>query len=156
MRVKGEIKYSVVRYDNMNGSWTKVSNDIYKLTNGNSFKIYCFLCSLYDKTRGYSFPSLNYIAKETNISRPTVVKCIKELEEDGLIKVLKFENKTSKYTNNIYKIFVPNIIYNEVEEKLRQQEEEERRKIDEEIDKEIKDKIHSKEIEYEINEHENK
>lgn len=107
MRTKGEMKYNVVEYDNMNNNFTLISNDIYKLTNGNSFKIYCFLCSSNDKTRGYSFSSLSYIAKETNISKQTVIKCIKELEEDGLIKVLKFENKTSKCTNNIYKIFVP-------------------------------------------------
>lgn len=102
MRTKGEMKYNVVEYEDMNNNFTLISNDIYELTNGNEFKIYCFLCSNYDE-KDYATPSLSYIAKETNISRATVVKCIKELEKKGLVGIGRINN----YSNNIYKIFVP-------------------------------------------------
>ena len=56
MRRCGEIKYSLRRYDYLEGNFTQISNDVFKLTNGNEFKIYCYLCSNYNRELGYSFP----------------------------------------------------------------------------------------------------
>lgn len=139
MRRTGCIKYSLRRYDRLDGNFTQISNDVFKLTNGNEFKIYCYLCSNYNKELGYAFPSLNVIAKNTNISVPTVTKCIKSLEEMGLIKISKFECKSNKYTNNIYKIFIPIIVQDEIEDK----EEKEIRNILDSIVKEVEGKIYT-------------
>ena len=119
MNKTGSIKYSLRRYDYLEGNFTQISNDVFKLTNGNEFKVYSYLCSNYNRELGYSFPSLNTISKNANMSVPTVTKCIKKLEKLKLIKISKFENKTNKYVNNIYKIFIPIIVKDETEDKER-------------------------------------
>lgn len=144
MRRCGEIKYSLRRYDYLEGNFTQISNDVFKLTNGNEFKIYCYLCSNYNRELGYSFPSLNTISKNTNMSVPTVTKCIKSLEKLGLIKICKFENKMSKYINNIYKIFIPIIVKNDIED----QEQDEIRKLLETVVNDVEGKIYTLKIEY--------
>lgn len=88
-------------------SFTKIPNDVFKLTNGNEFKVYSYLYYSYNKALGCSSPSMRTIAKNTNMSKNTVQRCIKGLEESGLIKIGKFENKTNKYTSNVYKVFIP-------------------------------------------------
>ena len=87
MKKSGDILYSLRRYENMDGNFTQISNDVFKLTNGYEFKVYCYLCFNYNRELGYSFPSLTTIAKDTNMSVKTVTRCIKKLEELGLIKV---------------------------------------------------------------------
>ena len=144
MKRCGEIKYSLRRYDYLEGNFTQISNDVFKLTNGNEFKIYCYLCSNYNRELGYSFPSLNTISKNTNMSAPTVTKCIKSLEKLGLIKICKFENKMSKYINNIYKIFIPIIVKNDIED----QEQDEIRKLLETVVNDVEGKIYTLKIEY--------
>ena len=144
MRRCGEIKYSLRRYEYLEGNFTQISNDVFKLTNGNEFKIYCYLCSNYNRELGYSFPSLNTISKNTNMSVPTVTKCIKSLEKLGLIKICKFENKMSKYINNIYKIFIPIIVKNDIED----QEQDEIRKLLETVVNDVEGKIYTLKIEY--------
>lgn len=121
MRKIGCIKYSLRRYDSLDGNFTQISNDVFRLTNGNEFKIYCYLCSNYNKELRYAFPSLNVISRNVNMSIPTVTKCIKRLEELGLIKISKFECKSSKYANNIYKIFIPIIVQDEIEDRERKE-----------------------------------
>ena len=116
MKKSGDILYSLRRYENMDGNFTQISNDVFKLTNGYEFKVYCYLCLNYNRELGYSFPSLSTIAKNTNMSVKTVTRCIKKLEELGLIKVCKFESQNTKYVNNIYKIFIPIIVKNEIED----------------------------------------
>ena len=139
MKKYGEIKYSLRRYDYLEGNFTQISNDVFKLTTTSEFKVYCYLCCNYNRELGYSFSSLNTIAKNTNISVKTVQRCIKQLEKLGLIKIGKFENKISKYVNNIYKVFVPIIVKNEIEEK----EEEELRAMLEQINKDTEGKIYT-------------
>lgn len=135
------ITYLLKKYETLGGNYTQVSNDIYKITNSNEFKIYSYLCMRYNKDYHYSFPSIRTISKDCNISTPTVNKCIKHLEEIGLIKIIKFEEKTTQYTNNVYLIYYPIIVKNELEEK---EEELEKQKINEaikEADKDILNKI---------------
>ena len=108
MKRVGCIKYSLRRYDRLDGNFTQISNDIFKLTNGNEFKVYCYLCSNYNR-------------------------------ELGLIKISKFECKLSKYTNNIYKIFIPIIVQDEMED----QEEKEIREVLDSIVKETEGKIYT-------------
>lgn len=146
------ITYSLKRYDNLEGNFTKISNDVYKMTNGNEFKIYSYLCSNYNRELGYAFPSLNVIADNTNMSLKTVQRAIKKLEEIGLIKIHKFEEKNSKYANNIYRVYYPIIIKNALEEEKRRKREEELYQAFREMDESVIDKIHTLKIETEIDE----
>ena len=148
MKKAGEIKYSLRRYENLEGNFTQISNDVFKLTNGNEFKIYSYLCSNYNRELGYSFPSLNTISKSTNMSVPTVTKCIKNLEKLGLIRISKFESKTNKYVNNIYKIFIPIIVKDDLEDMERN----EMRQALDAIVKDVEGKIYT--FEYEVKDQE--
>ena len=120
MKKYKNILYSLKRYDYLEDNFTQISNDVFKLTTGNEFKIYCYLCKNYNKNYGYSYPSLSTIAFDTNMSVPTVQKCIKKLEELKLIQVFKFEDKNSKYVNNIYKVYYPIIVKKKLKKHLRQ------------------------------------
>ena len=44
MRKYGNIVYSLRNYSRLEGNWTKISNDVYQLTNNSEFKVYCYLC----------------------------------------------------------------------------------------------------------------
>ena len=127
-----DITYSLRRYDNLEGNYTQISNDIYKLTNSSEFKVYSYLCMRYNKNTQYAFPSIRTIAIDCNMSTKTVQKCITRLEEIKLIKIIKFTEKTTAHTNNMYRIYYPIIIRNSLEE-------EERRKLQEELDELIRE-----------------
>lgn len=127
-----DIVYSLRRYENLEGNYTQISNDAYKLTNGNEFKIYSYLCMRYNKEYEYAFPSIRTIALDCNMSTKTVQKCISRLEEIKLIKILKFTEKTNQYANNIYRVYYPIIIKNSIEDA-------ERKRMQEELDKLIKE-----------------
>ena len=47
MKKSGDILYSLRRYDYLEGNFTQISNDVFKLTNGNEFKIYYYLIIFY-------------------------------------------------------------------------------------------------------------
>jgi predicted transcriptional regulator len=142
MKKHKDILYSLRRYDNLDGNFTQFSNDIFKMTTGNEFKVYCYLCSVYNRGMGYSYPSLSTIANHTNMSISTVQRSISSLEKLGLIKVFKFDNQTSQHINNIYRVYYPIIIKDEIEEGRRRKEREEIEKALEELDNNTEGKIH--------------
>ena len=108
MRKFNDITYSLKRYDNLEGNYTQISNDVYKITDGSEFKIYSYLCSNYNNSSEYISISLRNIAEGTEIGLPTVKRCINKLEEIGLIEI----SKSNKNSNNLYKINIP-IVDNE-------------------------------------------
>lgn len=59
--------------------------------------VYLFLRSHEDYDTHSTFVSLDTIAKETGISKPTVIKCIKNLILDNYITVEKRNNKSNIY-----------------------------------------------------------
>lgn len=142
MKKYKNILYSLKRYDYLEDNFTQISNDVFKLTTGNEFKVYCYLCKNYNKNYGYSYPSLSTIAFDTNMSVPTVQKCIKKLEELKLIQVFKFEDKNSKYVNNIYKVYYPIIVKNEIEDERKKKQQEEIEKAFKTMDENVEGKVH--------------
>lgn len=142
MKKYKNILYSLKRYDYLEDNFTQISNDVFKLTTGNEFKVYCYLCKNYNKNYGYSYPSLSTIAFDTNMSVPTVQKCIKKLEELKLIQVFKFEDKNSKYVNNIYKVYYPIIVKNEIEDERKKKQQEEIEKVFKTMDENVEGKVH--------------
>ena len=122
MRKYGNIVYSLRNYSRLEGNWTKISNDVYQLTNNSEFKVYCYLCKMYNRDCQYAFPTIEQIARDCNIGIATAKRSIEELKDLKLIEILRFENKTSKYANNSYRIFYPILdldsITDEIEERL--------------------------------------
>lgn len=140
MKRVGCIKYSLRRYDRLDGNFTQISNDIFKLTNGNEFKVYCYLCSNYNRELGYAFPSLNTISKNINMSIPTVTKCIKNLEELGLIKIGKLIDPSNNFICNFYEIYSPILTPKKLESEIFKEELE---KWDKQIEEEIGNKLYN-------------
>ena len=133
MRKFNNITYELKKYPNLEGNFTQISNDVYKITTSNEFKVYCYLCMRYNSNLKYAFPSIRTMSDDCNISIPTVNKSLKQLEDKGLIKKLKYEEKTTQYANNIYIIYYPVISKNSLEEDREKELEEMIKKADEEI-----------------------
>lgn len=105
---KTGIRYNLKQYCNLKSSFTQIPNDCMKIIEkATTYKVYCYLCYRYNNDNKYAFPSLTTMSKDTMLSRQTVVNAIKELEELGLVKVLKFEKQENKWVNNCYIIFYP-------------------------------------------------
>ena len=89
------------------GGWTMVLNDMIRIIkNPYDFKVYVYLCSLWNKDSYKAFPSISQIVTECSISESAVKKSIKALKELGAIKVSKNKEKaTSQWLHNSYEIF---------------------------------------------------
>ena len=106
------INYKLNRYKGeLKNNFTEVPNDIYGITDGASFKIYCYLCKIYNKEEQYSTPTIKQISNDCNIGISTIKRALKKLEEAGLIKILKSKNNT-------YNVYFPIIIKDEEENKV--------------------------------------
>ena len=99
-----EKKYKIVSYRKKTDGWTKIYNSSFEYIESlPAFKVYCYLCYRYNEYHNYSFPSMNTIAKDCKISKTTVQKAIKYLEEKKLIKRFKIK-EGNDYYNNCYRI----------------------------------------------------
>lgn len=63
--------------------------------------VYGLLIS-YAGAKDVCYPSLNTISEDLNISKPTVIKAIKELQEVDLVLVTKTKKTNKDFDNNIY------------------------------------------------------
>lgn len=116
---KNGIKYNVRKYINMKGNFTQIPNDVFLvIDNLASFKVYCYLCKMYNRECQYAFPTMEQIARDCNIGVATAKRSIKELRDLKLIEILKFENKTSRYANNSYRIFYPILDLDSITEEI--------------------------------------
>lgn len=68
--------------------------------------VYTTIKSHMNKLTKSCFPSLSTIAKESGISRPTVIKSIESLKKSGYISV-KIDGRKNVYTFSSYKNFEP-------------------------------------------------
>lgn len=140
---KTGIRYNLKQYCNLKSNFTQIPNDAMKIIEkATTYRIYCYLCCRYNNDNKYAFPSLSTIAKETKLSKQTVVNAIKELEDLGLVKTLKFEKQTTTWVNNCYIIFYPIIQEEEKIVDLPQFTEEQLKEI-----RDIENKIYYFEIE---------
>lgn len=111
---KKQIEITIKRrgYRGLDKEFTQVANSMIKyIKNGSHFKVYVYLCSLYNKKYDYAFPSLTTIAEDCGMSLNTVKSAIKWLCEKEYIRKGKYENNGGHH-NNIY------YIYYIVEEKI--------------------------------------
>lgn len=99
-----EKKYKIVSYRKKSDGWTKIYNSSFEyIESPTAFKVYCYLCYRYNEFHNYSFPSMNTIARDCKMSKTTVQKAIKNLEEKKLIKRFKIR-EGNDYSNNCYRI----------------------------------------------------
>lgn len=59
--------------------------------------IYAYLKKHYNHITKESFPSLDTLVKESGISKPTVIKCLDRLQQQGYINIIK-KGKYNRYT----------------------------------------------------------
>lgn len=88
-------------------------NDDADMVFGSNLSAYAMLVRLYlarcANKDGWAWPSLNTIAKDCNISRPTAIKAIQELETKGWIskKLRRFEE--GNFASSVYQLLIPTI-----------------------------------------------
>lgn len=89
------------------GGWTMILNDMIRIIKDTyDFKIYVYLCSLWNRDSYKAFPSIEQIANECSISDKRVRNSINSLKELGAIKVSRNREKaTSQWIHNSYEIF---------------------------------------------------
>ena len=143
---KKEIKRKIKRmsYKALDGNFTQIANTMFKyIPNGNNFKIYCYLCYRCNRDFDYSFPSIQTIVKDTGLSKSTVTRGIKWLEEQRFIK--KYKKEGSEWMNNCY--FIKYVV-----EELEEVESDEEIIIEEWEDDDDWEIVEISEVEYNNNE----
>ena len=78
--------------------YTKVDNNLLRNENLKAnTKILLLVIISYESKEGYSYPSHSRLIKETGLSKSTLIKCLKELEELGYITSEKTTGNNNKY-----------------------------------------------------------
>ena len=81
--------------------YTKINNDLLRNENLKAnTKILLLVIMSYESKEGFSYPSHSRLIKETGLSKPTLIKCLKELEELGYIISEKSTGSNNKYFIN--------------------------------------------------------
>lgn len=103
-KVEITINKKLRSYKGLDKEFTQVANSMIKyIKNGNHFKVYVYLCSLYNKNFDYAFPSLTKIAEDCSMSLNTVKNAIKFLCDKDYIKKGKYQNNGG-HNSNVYYI----------------------------------------------------
>ena len=86
--------------------YTKIDNNLLRNENLKAnTKILLLVIISYESKEGYSYPSHSRLIKETGLSKSTLIKCLKELEDLGYIISEKNTGSNNKYfINNSIKI----------------------------------------------------
>ena len=78
--------------------YTKINNNLLRNENLKAnTKILLLVIMSYESKEGYSYPSHSRLIKETGLSKSTLIKCLKELEELGYITSEKTAGNNNKY-----------------------------------------------------------
>ena len=78
--------------------YTKINIDLLRNENLKAnTKILLLVIMSYESKEGYSYPSHSRLIKETGLSKSTLIKCLKELEELGYIISEKSTGSNNKY-----------------------------------------------------------
>lgn len=67
-----------------------------------ALRVYCVIRKHADAKTGECFPSRKTIAAKARCSVASVDRCVKELVENGALKVRRRKNKTGDWTSNLY------------------------------------------------------
>ena len=94
-----------------NGEWSCFPYEIMKGLKPNMQVLYAWLVRHRNRHTGACYPSLKKLAKECGVSRTTVINTLKQLEKEGLIKVLKKSGSRSYYllATNFVEVYDQNV-----------------------------------------------
>ncbi len=81
----------------VNGEWSCFPFEVMKGLKPNLQIVFTWLVRHRNKHTGNCYPSVKLLSKECGISRTTVMKTLGELENKGLIKILKKKGSKSSY-----------------------------------------------------------
>ena len=90
---KGDLK----RIDVLKGEWSCFRYEVMKGLKPNMQVLYAWLVRHRNRYSGECYPSVKLLAKECGVSRTTVMKNLKQLEKERLIRVLKKSGSRSYY-----------------------------------------------------------
>ncbi len=80
-----------------------VSNKIFNFgLPANVIAVYCCLLMFADRENLSCFPSHRMICKKCNLSKNTVIKCLKTLEKIGLVQVKSRKRWNNSNSSNMY------------------------------------------------------
>ena len=105
--------------------YTKINNDLLRNENLKAnTKILLLVIMSYESKEGYSYPSHSRLMKETGLSKSTLIKCLKELEELGYITSEKTAGNNNKYfiDKKNSASYIYNYLYYQAREYLRNME----------------------------------
>lgn len=89
-----------------------VQRDVMKMKmSAYSKLVYCLLMT-YKGDKEMCYPSLSTISSDLEISKSTVIRAIKELEDNSLLHVLRGKKESGENTVNKY---IPDVLYQEIE-----------------------------------------
>lgn len=80
-----------------------------------AFAVWCKLLVHRNRKTGECFPSVKTIMKATGLTKPTVVKAIKELEKAGWLTVVRTKSERGKPQPNRYTL-APRLLVNEIDQ----------------------------------------
>lgn len=105
-----KIPYTLIKKNkelSASGGWSMILNDMIRIIKDPyAFKIYVYLCSLWNKDSYKAFPSINQISIDCSISEKKVRTSLNELKELGAIKIThNREKSTSQWLHNSYEIY---------------------------------------------------
>jgi DNA-binding transcriptional MocR family regulator len=90
---KGDLK----RIDVHNGEWSCFPYEIMEGLKPNMQLVYAWLVRHRNRHTGACYPSYKKLAKECGVSRATIIKTLKQLEKERLIRVLKKSGSNNYY-----------------------------------------------------------
>ncbi len=67
-----------------------------------TWKTYCSLLYRADFNNGYCWPSIDQIIADCGLSRATIVKALQNLQNSGLIRIVKYTTENDKIANGYY------------------------------------------------------
>ena len=83
---------------NSNHSFTVTYNDaMAKINKSTAQAVFRSLCSFKNKKNSLCFPSIDTLAKTSNLSRSSIIRSIKFLKDIGLVKVIKRKKSSNNY-----------------------------------------------------------
>ena len=101
------VKYEC--YNTLKSDFTLIPNVVFFILKKQpyAFMLYSYLCYIYSKNNNDASVYLNTLQKELGMSKTTVIKNIKLLEEKNLIKIIHQSESSTKNTVNKYVPYYP-------------------------------------------------
>lgn len=87
-----------------------VSNKIFDFNlSANTIAVYCCLLMFADREKLSCFPSHRMICEKCNLTKNTVIKCLRKLEEVGLVQIKSRKRWNNSNSSNIYFLCDPSV-----------------------------------------------